>query len=210
MDFSDTRTRFLTYCESHHMLTGGYPKDQVLMERFNLGLFDLEETKTACRETLTKRGLPPMDEALLVDEYPPQFILACNVLSTVADKRATATKLKEAGLTSMQWQGYLRNPKYRKYYEDLLSEAFGTTLLSAKQSLARNVESGDLASIKHLHEITGVYRPNQETQVNLGLVIAQIMEILARFIEPKILQQVADEVGNVINTTAYEAKELSA
>ncbi|UOF81983.1 hypothetical protein [Caudoviricetes sp.] len=206
-EFNSTKTRFHTFCESSYLLTGNYPTDQELISKFELTLAELEDLKIGCRTILSNRGLPPLQETLWEDEFDPQFVLACNLMSATADKRATPTKLKEAGLTSIQWQGFLRREKYRAYYENLIKDSFSTVLLSAKTSLARNVEAGDLASIKHLHEMTGTYRPNQETQVNLGLVIAQIMELFARHVEPKVLELVAEDLGRIIT---IQPKELSA
>jgi hypothetical protein len=179
------------------MLTGKYPEKHVLLEKFELSSEELENLLTDISLALEKRGLPPFELVFDEDEFPAEFVLACNLMTVTGDKRTTPVKLKDANLTTQQWQGFLRIPKYREYYQQMLDESFGTVLLSAKTSLARNVEAGDLASIKHVHEMTGVYRPNQETQVNLGLVIAKMMEFLASKVSPVILAELADELDSV-------------
>jgi hypothetical protein len=66
-------------------------------------------------------------------------------------------------------------------------------------ALARNVDNGDLQSIKYFNELTGRYRGNDETVVNLMVLLGRMMEVLAKHVEPQILAAIADELDNVID-----------
>lgn len=193
-------------------------------EEFSFTTNEAYEELAKCRSALENRGFTWPDEynkpeIKAVKEKPAQkrpkskeldfdpfFVLACHQILTLGDKRTPAAKLKEIGLTVSKWENYLLDPKYWNFYEKMLKERFDRVEQEAQLSLARNVASGDLQSIKYFNEWTGKYRPQSDVQFNLGLVIGRLMEALSKFLTPDQLIEVAD----VIEVSINEQKELTA
>lgn len=206
------KNEIITFIESVYWLSKKAPLPQEIIERFELdGLTELKVYYEVIEEPLKNRGVklqplyPPVKTKRSEFEIDPVFGLAVTIICDTADKRSTSAKLKAIGLTTKQWQALLRKPEHDDYFQKRLNEAFGQTEQNAKLSLAKNVEAGDLPSIKYYHEFTGKYRPNNETALNLAFLLGRLMEILAKRIEPGLLAEIADEIDTVL-----EIKELES
>jgi len=214
--------QILTFYEATFWMSGSYPTPKEVKEKFNLTSAHFKEEYETLNAPLSQRGLPdlpPILEAVPLtfkkegtlpkkqSDLDPTFVLAVNLICATTDKRSTAAKLKAISVTPQKWQGFLKSEKNRNYFEKRLDEAFGQVEYAAKLALARNVESGDLQSIKHYQEYTGRFRPNSETEVNIGLLLAKLMEILTKYLAPPMMAQVADEFEQIINVPS---KELTA
>jgi hypothetical protein len=200
--------KILTFHETNYWLHGTSPTQDEVCRIFDLSDKQYWEEVALIIEPLKGRGVPTSDlerkpqppvkskvAENVLDEF---FVLAVNFICDTVDKRSTAAKLKSAGIDSRRWQGYLKNQKNREYLEKRMKDSFENVELSAKTSLARNVEAGDLQSIRYYHEYTGKYRPNSEMTMNLGIIIGRIMEILSSKLEPIVLAEIADEIELVL------------
>lgn len=107
------------------------------------------------------------------------------------DKRPIRVKLKDLNVTTNQYQKWLQDAKFQKLLQDELSRRFKYLDIDAKLSLSKLVLDGDLQAIKYYYEFTGLYRPNNETTVNLTVIMAKLMDVLVRHIEPEVLDTVA-------------------
>lgn len=198
---SDERwMQFITDLEYTYWDRGEYLSSQDMAELYSLKLDEAEALLLKANPVLEKRGLPPTTrKTLFKDQFDPMFILAVNKLSDPMDKRSNAVKLKDLGLSTKSFQAYLKLEKNRSYYERRLSEAFETTEYSAKTSLMRNIESGDLNSIKYFHEYTGRFNSTDSTAFNFFVVLQKVMEILARHVDQKVLDVIAGEFEKEIS-----------
>jgi hypothetical protein len=198
----DTAQQLLAYCDAYFHRQHVMPTVELLVGYWpDSKSFLLSSEFT---DQLRIRGLP-YNELLTPDGYPVGFVNAANLILDHSDRRSKPAKLKSIGLTTRQWNMWLKLPKCREYVEKEVNDVF--TLISpveAKQSLARAVEQGDLNAVKYFHELTGVYRPGQESLVNLAAVLAAVMEILVKYVEPSIFPQVAQELDQVIEATGKE------
>lgn len=156
------------------------------------------------RQQMKNRGLP-YDQLLTPDGFPVGFINACNLLLDFSDRRSKQAKLKSLGITTREWAGWLKLPKCLNYFQAETDSWFThVTPVDAKQALSRAIEIGDLNAVKYYNELQNVYRPGQESLVNIGAILAQIMEILVKYVEPAKLAQLANELESVIDTTGRE------
>lgn len=186
--------QFITDLEYTYWEKGEYITPSDLAPLYRITLDQAESLYLKANPVLEKRGLPPYKRSpLFPDKFDPMFILAVNKLTDPMDKRSNAVKLKELGLSTKTFQAYLKLEQNRSYYERRLNEAFETTEYSAKTSLMRNIESGDLNSIKYFHEYTGRFQSNDSTAFNFILVLQKVMEILAKHVDQAILDTVASE-----------------
>lgn len=209
----DLRQAILTYIDSNYWLAEDIPNKAEICNRFDLTLKELEPYYEAVIEPLGNRGIklpsfhPPVKIRKGLDkefEPDPLFVLATSIITDTIDKRSTAAKLKGLSLTSKQWQALLKIPGHKEYFEKRLNLAFNDTHQTSLLSLSKNVEAGDLQSIKYFHEFTGKYRPQTETVINLSIIIGRLMEILSKRLSPEDLNQIADEFDSVLNIKELE------
>ena len=201
----------ITFYELQYWKDGTWPDKETVKSVFK---FNEQEWQNQVREIispLSNRGLPseeilppPPVKENVAEIFDPMFVLACNAICDTFDKRTLAAKLKGIEMSTAKWKAYLKKPRYREYFEKRWKESFQDVELSAEMSLARNVEAGDLQSVKYYYELTGKYRPNDITIMNLGVIIGRLMEILAARLAPDVLSEIADEMDKVINTASRE------
>lgn len=207
----ELKNDILTYYESMFWLNSSVPSHSDVKERFELSDKEFETYYDLVQEPLKNRGVklgplhPPVKKKRGEIGIDPFFAMACTLICDTADKRSTAAKLKTLGLTTKQWQALLRVPGNNEYFQKRLNIAFGDTENSAKLALAKNVESGDLQSIKYYHEFTGKFRPQNETNLNLVFLLGRLMEILSKRIDPAVLAEIADEIETIIDVKELES-----
>lgn len=201
-------------------------------------LYNNEAFKSACRARglsfptlqdleIQLQNQQPENLKLQFDETPeqqtikklkaglePLQLAALTAFLNLHDKRSLTAKLKELGLTTKNWQVWLKQPNFQEFLSLELSRRFDLIDFDARVSLATLVQNGDLNGIKFYYELTGKYRPNSETAYNLGAVLSSLMEILARYLTAEILQRVADEFEQVLflqnSPNSVTVRELKA
>jgi hypothetical protein len=154
--------------------------------------------------SLVNRNMPPSDTALLLSE---EQITVANVMLDLHDKRSKLKKLTELGITTAQYNSWLKLPAYRAYClqraEDLLEQAQP----QAHLSLIGNVERGDLGSIKYFNALTGRYREVSSGQPSVNVevtntttsygqdVLVQVVEIIQRHVkDTAVLDAIASDI----------------
>lgn len=203
--------KLLTRLETCYWVEGDFPEFSLLLDEFATSAPVLKSTLMDIEPKLKARGLPPYpvptDNAVAkmknetFGDLDPLFVIVCNDILDFHDKRSIPAKLKAyepVGVTTKTWQGWLKRPIYMEYYENLLRERFDKPLeMSAKLSLARNIEAGDLNSIKYYHEITRKHVPQNSNVISLQFMILALMEILAKHVPTNVIDAVAEELESL-------------
>ena len=144
-------------------------------------------------EVLLNRGLPTYDSP--PGRIDSNFALAVTLICDISDKRTKAAKLKDAGLSTRQWTGFLKRRSHYNYFAERLNRVWNDEVEpNAKLAISRAVEAGDLSAVKYFHEYTDRYRPQDQQIVNLQLIITGLLEILAKHLSKELLQTVASEL----------------
>lgn len=151
----------------------------------------------AVSEILKERGLPTLSSKKS-NGLDPRFVVACDLICDTLDKKSKAIKLKSVGLSTRQWNAYLRVAEYKEYFKKKVDLTFKDADESARLSLAKNLEAGDLQSIKFYMEFTGQHDPNKEITTNLNKLINLFMEVLIRYVDPATLQLITSEFDTKI------------
>lgn len=171
-------------------------------------------------EPATEVELAPEEKAALeeienIPTLPPVGVIAAHLIADVGDKRSTAAKLKSLDLTTADWNGFLANPEFNKFFSELVDNHFRDYSTKAKLGLGKQLEIGELNAIKYYHEFTGEFRPQQQEVIHLQLIISQLMEVISRFLTSEQITQVADEIDGIIanngqrnNVIETQVKEL--
>jgi hypothetical protein len=209
----ETKADLITFCEAWFWTDKRFPTKDEIKQRFDFTDRELVYYTSEIEEPLKNRtgqvlNLFPSPVKIEVPGFKldPLFALAVTEILNVGDKKSNAAKLKAIGLTTRQWQALLAVPENRNYFKNRMNEVFGeTTEFNAKLSIAKLVETGDLAGIKYYHEFTGLHKQGSETSLNLAFILGRVMEILAQYVSPEILGNIADQIDTVI-----EVKELES
>lgn len=200
----DAAVALLAFAESHFRNYGSMPTVALLLQFWPTANAFLDSQEFV--KQLMIRGLP-WNEVLTPDGFPVHFINAANLILDHGDRRSRQAKLKSIGVTTRQWNMWLKIPSCRRYFEKEVDEVFKViTPIDSKQSLSRAVEAGDLNAIKYFNEFNGTYRPGQESLLNLAAILAKIMEILVKYVDPQVMPQLANELDHVIEA---ESRELT-
>lgn len=198
----DLQAALITFIEQFFWENKKLPSNHDIKDFLELESVDqVDSYLISIKNALENRGLPPFKTShyLLEKVLPPKFVLYCNFASATTDKRSNAQKLKDAGLEPQQLAAILQNPAAKAYYEQRVNSAWLNAENAAKLSLLRNVESGDLNSIKYAMEWQGKFTPNQNSnEFNLMLVISKLMEILAEFLSTEALNAVASRFDSIL------------
>lgn len=199
----------LSYYEQHYWENGNYPTFLKALDYFkekaNGDLKALNVTKlknltasqsfkTACKA----RGIPFPSDFKATTGLTPEQILAANLVMSLHDRRSLNQKLKLVNVTPQEYDAWLRDPTFVEYIRKETDRRFELLDLDAKTAIAKNIQDGDLNSIKYYMEITGRYRPSEEVTFNFMLLVSRMMEILARHLSPDVLEAVAVEMETVL------------
>lgn len=189
----------VTQIELSWWLDGKYPDQATLESKFSINGNTLSLIEPRINEILGTRDLPPVDflrtqfsEAKKVEpDLDPYFVVAVNLLCDTLDKRSKAVKLNTVGLSTKKFNVFMEKKAYKEYFRLRVDKVFGNVSESAKLSLAKAVEAGDLQAIKYYHEYTREFDPNKESTLNLNRLIMLFMEILIRHVSPNVVEAVA-------------------
>lgn len=202
--------QMLGHLEFNFYTKSGYPTWEELKELTSYTDVQLRLLLTVVNERLELRGLPhyPIPSQLTPvgwqSSLDPLFVIAVTEVTNVTNKASTEAKLKKIGVTPRQWDAWLLGEAEYNYYKYMVQSKWNRADVSAQMGLMAGIEKQDLQAIRYYHEFTGRFKPSTELNVNLGYVVAHMMEIFARYVDPGTLSKIADEL-NVID---IEVKEI--
>ena len=204
------KQEYLSFVESFYMMHKCLPNKADFIQKFgsitNQGSFpedpqEIENLLVEITPGLIARGIPPYETPS--DYLEPNFVLAVNLICNVTDKRPPAAKLKEAGLTTKQWKNLLRKPICQEYYTKCVNEIFDEEAqVTAKLTIMRAMENGDLQAVKYFHGMQNIYRENEQsseqvsTNAQILTILQVIMEILALHVQPEVIGRIATDFRN--------------
>ena len=221
---SEAITYMVTDCEATFNFTTTYPDFEHFSEKFSLSEDTLRQHLLGkVSDKLEKRGLPrypdlrpeilpkvkkPSIIKNRESHFDHRFIMACNILLDTGNSKSFGAKMKSLeplGVTTNHWNAWMDNPKYADYATTVFKKRFDSTLdMQADMALARNIQSGDLSSIKYYKELTGKFRPVNENNLAIATIIQIFMEIVGKHLSPEVIDTVAEEldsspVGELMN-----------
>lgn len=123
-----------------------------------------------------------------------------NALLNPFDKRSQTKKLAEMGITPVHLHGWMKDKRFRDYYNARAEELFGPEGMPiAHEALLRKVGEGNLSAIKLYYEMTGRHTGVRREEVtNLKLMFARFTEILQRYVTPDTMRLIITELNNAM------------
>lgn len=203
------QVQMLGHLEFNFYTNKGYPTWDELKALTQYTDVQLRLLMTQVNERLELRGLPnyPIPSQLepvgWKSSLDPLFVIAVSEVTNVTNKASKEAKLKKVGVTPRQWDAWLLNEENYNYYKYMVKSQWNRAEDSAQLGIMAGIEKQDLQAIRYYHEFTGRFKPSTELNVNLGVIVAHMMEIFSRYVDPATLSKIADEL-NVIEVKEIE------
>lgn len=142
------------------------------------------------RRALEDRGLALHEEQELTYEMVATIRALLDPRPLSHDQR-----LRVAGVTASQYQGFLTYPKFRQVLQEGTEVALKGGIAQANQKLVQQVEKGDLKAIQYLHTLTGYYDPSKQTALDAGQLMQDMMTIMFKRVkDPETLMGIAADM----------------
>jgi hypothetical protein len=146
-------------------------------------------------KALENRGITLADVTLLL----PEQLAAANVILDFSDGRSQKKKLEELGVTTARYNGWLKQEKFTRYLKQRAEALLGETQHEAHVSLLRNVQRGDLNSIKLYYEMTGRWSSKTASDLNVEFILIKVVEAVQKHVkDPVAIQQIAKELSELV------------
>lgn len=180
------------------------PTDDVLSDVIGVSLQTVKSwwKNDGFQTVLRNRGLPVDDrisgkkrEVLL-----PQQLAVANMVLNLQDRRSLREKLESAGVSPQKYQAWRRDPVFNEYMTKRAQALYSQGEDSAYLALMRNVEGGSLEATKFYFEMTGVYNPKIQLELNVDRVMVGVIEIIQRRVkDPAILEAIAGDIEALVS-----------
>lgn len=121
-------------------------------------------------------------------------ILAANMVLTRADSRSLREKLKEVGVTISEWNAWMASKSFAEYVTGKSEADLGTSNHIAFNTILSAVENGDTQAAKLLLEINNRYSQKVDVNVNIGIFMTQVIEIIANYLPAETLEEIASKL----------------
>lgn len=198
---------------THDDINSKMPSNQTLRDGLNMDAVKVGKLlkDPAVDKALENRGITLADVTLLL----PEQLAAANTILDFSDSRSQKKKLEELGVTTQRYQGWLKQDKFQRYMRQRAEALLGETQHEAHTSLLRNVQRGDLNSIKLYYEMTGRWSSKTVGDLNVEFILIKVVEAVQKYVkDPVAIQQIAFElqglVGSGSNGTPAPVGALSA
>lgn len=185
----------IDFIEHQYLLTGEIPSAKGISTACFISEEEAVEwlADNVLQEMLKRRGITGDPNGLT-----PEMLACANVMLDFSDKRSKKDKLASLGLTTQQYNGFVKNKAFNAYVTTRAEQLLPDSMHEAHTALLRNVERGDHQSLKLYYEMTGRHNPAAQAQFNAEVMLTRIFEIITtRVKDPAILEAIAQDIGEL-------------
>lgn len=192
--------KFLSYLEQRYLESGSIPTKDVCVSsgytdsgHYNKCLKSQDFRHAMLTRGMSLRGFSetPELDGILSEEQ----LIAANVMLDLRDNRSQSKKLRELGVSTAKWEGWLRDPAFQNYLRTRSEALLPDNLHESHLALLDRVRSGDMVAIKYYNEITGRYVPNGNDKADVNAVLMMVMEVLQRRVkDPELVTAICDDL----------------
>ena len=188
---SEDQLQFVTFLHQHYAINGELLTAEKAKEDFGIPKTKFAEwiTNEDVKSALDERGIVLSKfhtdpNSWQSKSLTPIQLITANSLLDLADTRTDKKKLQDLGVSTGQYQSWLRDPMFSDYLRTRAELLLGDSLQDAHLALLDRVRSGDTKALTLYYEITGRFisqagRGNAEAAViNLQQMIIKIVEII--------------------------------
>lgn len=133
------------------------------------------------------------------------------VLTNPSDKRAFGDRLRDAGVTYVEYKSWMRQPAFASLIENFATKALGDHLTVAHDSLLKQVEKGNTRALEFYYEMTGVYSRGSQQERDVQAVLTGVIDIIQRNVQDAgILADIASEIKTLMGGPVTTPMALTA
>lgn len=210
---------FITLVNYHYGLDGFLPSEDFLVKNYDwtreeiaalyanpLIIAALEERGVIIApKQLDAVGLP-FDKPKRILPLTPLQLVVANTMLDLTDTRSERKKLQDLGVTSRQWQAWLRDADFSRYLRERTEAMVGDVQHEAMLSLIDRVRGGDMKAIQYYHELTGRFVPQGSSSANgaapqhdLKQMVVRIIEIIIDEVDdPAVAGRISDRLRGLV------------
>lgn len=190
----------VNFIEKRHSTTGGLPDNDAIIEYLNFlkhrvnnqHIEDLKENPLFIA-SMKSRGINFEDYIITSRQ-----MAAASVMLNLTDRRSDEKKLRDIGVSTEEFSNWMLNRNFAQYMVQRSEQMISNSVHEAHMGLLRGVRQGNTASIKLYYELTGRYNPNEESNVNVRLVIGRVLEAIQKHVrDPNVLNSLAVELSQI-------------
>jgi len=202
-ELTEREVRIVNFIEQKYYETGQIPTNEIICAMLNLPRQVPINAwkKELFRKSLTARGISldtnKDNPGILTQEQ----LLVANIILNIHDKTTIRKKLETVStalgkkITVQTYNGWLQQPAFQNYIRTRIEKEFGNTDTAAKMAHIRAIHDGDMNAVKLYYEMTGLYNPRLQVDVNIEAVIMNVIEIISRHVQdPATLEAIAGDI----------------
>ena len=202
----------LTFIEQQYLLSGAVPTREVCEAsgptdgaHYRRCMSNADFRHAMAVRGITLRGLEggPSGDTFLTEEQ----LVTANTMLDLRDNRSQTKKLRELGVSTAKWEGWLRDPAFQSYLRTRAEAMLPDNMHESHLALLDRVRSGDVNAIKYFNEITGRYNPNAHDKADVNAVLMMVLEVIQRHVtDPKQLVGISDDliaIGKKANPNGF-------
>ena len=181
--------------EEHWHRYSGFPSVETIKKKFPK--FDINSAlkHETFRLALNNRGIEApanLDSPAAMHGLTQEQVAAITTIINFDDPRPRHVKLRELGIPSAKWQGWLKNAAFKKFLHELSSSRFTDAVYVAHEGLTKAMDRGDTNAIKFYLEATGRYTQQSTSNQNIRVILARVIESIQCHIkDPEVLRAIA-------------------
>lgn len=185
---------------THYRMTGELP-DVTQLRRNYAKLTEKQYARLLLtdeyRKALSYRGIEfELRDALTLEQ---QTVLI--KLSDFTDRRSLGVKLRELGTPMPRFQAWLKQPLFRRAYNEIGEQVLQEAVSPALTALAGKAAAGEDRAIEKLLEISGRWNPNAMAVEDARVVVTAMVEAIVKHVaDPKIREAIMSEVSLAAGT----------
>lgn len=201
---SESQSVGLSLIEQQYWLSGQVPTYEEIADKVGVTVGTVEnwfKRNESFRFVLRSKGFPlPEDQKTGV--LTPQQLMVTNMLLNLADKRSQREKLEVAGVSAQQYQMWRRDPNFMSYMQERARIMFKDASDVAAMTVLKNMEAGDLNAARFFYELTGVYNPRVQVDVNVDSIMSRVVEIIQKHVrDPQVMLAIAEDLDRLAGGT---------
>jgi Helix-turn-helix of insertion element transposase len=166
--------------------------------------------KPVFRKALERRGINPpvgqdgtidlpVGQEISVSGLTAEQFTAIMVMSDFEDKRSREAKLKALGISSQTWNGWMKQKKFKNFFNIKAAENFKDSSHVAQEGLIRAMDKGNVQAIEFYLKVTGQYNDNSQVILNLKAIVAQLMEAISMNVrDPIVINAIQDDFRTIL------------
>lgn len=200
---SDKELDLILFVERFHSTQGVAPTKQQIEARFDVTRDELKafEQNSLVQRSFQVRGIVyPAPE----DRFTPEQMHAAAVMTDLLDRRSDGKKLADLGISSRQWSEWVQDDQFAQYLTARSEKMLANSTYELHRGMMKGVRNGNIAAVKLGYEVTGRYRPNEETQIDVRRILFSMIEVIQKYIkDPIVLHRISQDLSNVASSETY-------